>query len=335
MPFEIVHDDITKLRVDAIVNATNPWLEVGAGVSRAIFDAAGFDELLTASQGLGKLEYGEAYATSAFNLPAQYLIHTATPRFAGGLDGDYEVLKSCYLSSLELAAYLKCESIAFPLLGSGGQGFPEGVAFRLASDWIREYLESNEMEISLVLYDRATTKPNAEFSARLQEYLSGTKGAQDSPRFYRRETYGNQNFAVQAPAPMAADRQSTKEALEEQLQQLQTSFSPALLKLIDQSGKTDAQIYKKANLTRQHFSKIRTNPAYIPSKLTVLALAIALELDVEQTQDLLSRAGYTLSKSLKSDQIIEYFLHRRLYDIYKINETLFFYEQALLGARVN
>lgn len=116
---------------------------------------------------------------------------------------------------------------------------------------------------------------------------------------------------------------------------MQTSFSPALLKLIDQSGKTDPQIYKKANLTRQHFSKIRTNPGYIPNKITVLALAIALELSVEQTQDLLSRAGYTLSKSLKMDLIVEYYLRKKLYDIYQINETLFYYEQPLLGSRVN
>lgn len=340
MPFEIIHDDITLLHVDAIVNATNPWQEVGSGVSRAIYNAAGFDELAAACAGHGNLRYGEAFATSGFQLPAKTIIHTATPRFSGGLDGEYEVLESCYLNSLELALKLKCKSVAFPLLGSGGQGFPEVIAFRLASNWILQFLEQNDMDISLVIYDRATTRPDESVSHQLERVfdLSSPDKFRERRRgaMPREELQSAQMPMLNAPfVARPAMKQSAKDSLEEQLQEMQTSFSPALLKLIDQSGKTDPQIYKKANLTRQHFSKIRTNPGYIPNKITVLALAIALELSVEQTQDLLSRAGYTLSKSLKMDLIVEYYLRKKLYDIYQINETLFYYEQPLLGSRVN
>ena len=338
MPFEIVHDDITRLEVDAIVNATNPWQEVGSGVSRAIYEAAGYDQLAEACRPYGKLNYGDAFATSGFRLPVKYIIHTATPRFVGGLDGEYELLKACYLNSLRLAMRLKCESIAFPLLGSGGQGYPEQVAFRLASDVIQNFLLENDLEIKLVIYDRSTTRPPVEMEAHIQSLLA---------RFQKNEAIWQKEASdcfAQADTeykvlPMASPRKrakpDTREALDERLQMMQTSFSPALLRLIDQKGMSDAQVYKKANLTRQHFSKIRNNPAYVPSKMTVLALAVALELNVEQTQNLLSRAGYTLSKSIKADLIVEYFLQRKYYDIYRINEALFFYDQPLLGARVS
>ncbi len=264
MPFEIIHDDITRLEVDAIVNATNPWQEVGSGVSRAIYEAAGYDQLAEACRQYGKLNNGDAFATSGFRLPVKYIIHTAVPRFAGGLDGEDELLNACYLNSLRLAIRLKCESIAFPLLGSGGQGYPQQVAFRLASDVIQNFLLENDLEIKLAIYDRSTTRPPVEMEAHIQSLMA---------RFQRNEAIwqkeASDSFA-QADTEygvllMAALRKGakpdTREALEERLQMMQTSFSPALLRLIDQKGMSDAQVYKKANLTRQHFSKIRNNPA--------------------------------------------------------------------------
>lgn len=120
-------------------------------------------------------------------------------------------------------------------------------------------------------------------------------------------------------------------SLENIVGNLDESFSQTLLKLISSSHKTDVDVYKKANIDRKHFSKIRSNPSYTPSKKTVLALAFALELSLLQTEDLLKRAGFSLSHSYKFDVIMEYFLINKIYNIFEINEVLFHYDQQLLG----
>ena len=119
--------------------------------------------------------------------------------------------------------------------------------------------------------------------------------------------------------------------LDELLAKTDAGFTETLLKLIDESGKKDSEIYKKANISKQHFSKIRSNPAYRPTKATALAFAIALELNLEQTNDLIGRAGYALSNSSRFDVIIKYFIREKNYNMFDINMTLFKYDEMTLG----
>ena len=134
--------------------------------------------------------------------------------------------------------------------------------------------------------------------------------------------------------PMAAPKAEPKPkaaSLEDMLKQADAGFTETLLKLIDQTGKKDSEIYKKALLTKQHFSKIRNNPNYKPTKPTAIALALALELDLEGTKDLIGRAGYALTNSSKFDLIIRYFIEQGNYNVVEINIALYEFDQILIG----
>lgn len=135
-----------------------------------------------------------------------------------------------------------------------------------------------------------------------------------------------------ACAPMTDNAVSSEVDLADLLDETDAGFSETLLKLIDKTGKKDSEIYKKANVDRKHFSKIRNNKNYKPSKPTALAFAVALELDLEETKDLIARAGFALSHSSKFDIIVEFFIKKKNYNIHEINMALFDFDQSLLGA---
>ncbi len=355
MPFEIVREDITNMQVDAIVNAANTALQQGGGVCGAIFRAAGERELQRACNAIGHIETGQAVITPGFGLKAKYIVHTAGPVWRGGGQGEEEQLLSCYQSSLRLARENGCETVAFPLISSGIYGYPKEQALRVASEAIRGYLDTDdadgEMTAYLCVFDKAAFSLSEKLLQSVRSYIDDTYVDERTPlarRLLRAEEealrgapamqkYAGPPPAGGPPAPVPAQMQampSKKPAaagLEELIGNLDESFSRSLLRLIDAKGKTDVEVYKRANLDRRLFSKIRSNASYMPSKRTAVALCVALELDLRQARDLLARAGYTLSKSQKFDVIVEYFLRMRNYDIFTINETLFYFDQPLLG----
>ena len=330
MPLEIVRNDITKMKVDAIVNAANETLLGGGGVDGCIHRAAG-PELLAECRTLGGCKTGDAKITKAYRLPCQYVIHTVGPVWNGGSHGERELLVSCYRTSLALAKEHGCETVAFPLISSGIFGYPKDQALRVAVDTIGEFLLHNDMTVYIVIFSRTAYQISSKLFADIAEYVDDhyVDAHTDSRRERLRRMSvleGRALSAGAAAAPMVADN------LDDLLAHLDAGFSETLLKLIDHSGKKDSEIYKKANVDRKLFSKIRNNPDYKPSKATAIAFAIALELNLDETRDLVARAGYALSPSSKFDVIIEYFIMQRDYDIFKINEALFAFDQSLLGA---
>ena len=330
MPLEIVRNDITKMKVDAIVNAANETLLGGGGVDGCIHRAAG-PELLAECRTLGGCKTGDAKITKAYRLPCQYVIHTVGPVWNGGSHGERELLVSCYRTSLALAKEHGCETVAFPLISSGIFGYPKDQALRVAVDTIGEFLLHNDMTVYIVIFSRTAYQISSKLFADIAEYVDDhyVDAHTDSRRERLRRMSvleGRALSAGAAAAPMVADN------LDDLLAHLDAGFSETLLKLIDHSGKKDSEIYKKANVDRKLFSKIRNNPDYKPSKATAIAFAIALELNLDETRDLVARAGYALSASSKFDVIIEYFIRQKKYDIFEINEALFAFDQGLLGA---
>lgn len=330
MPLEIVRNDITKMAVDAIVNAAKESLLGGGGVDGCIHRAAG-PELLQECRTLGGCRTGEAKITGAYRLPCRYIIHTVGPVWNGGKYGEREQLASCYRTSLALAKEHGCETVAFPLISSGIFGYPKDQALRVAVDTISEFLAENDMTVYLVIFSRAAyqigNKLFADIAAYIDDHYVDAHTDSRRERLRRMSVLeGRALSAGAAAAPMVVG------GLDSLLAHLDAGFSETLLKLIDRSGKKDAEVYKKANVDRKLFSKIRNNPDYKPSKATAIAFAIALELNLDETRDLVARAGYALSASSKFDVIIEYFIRQKKYDIFEINEALFAFDQGLLGA---
>ena len=336
MPLIIVRNDITKMPVDAIVNAAKESLLGGGGVDGCIHRAAG-PELLAECRTLGGCKTGDAKITKAYRLPCQYVIHTVGPVWNGGSHGEREQLVSCYRTSLALAKERHCETVAFPLISSGIFGYPKDQALRVAVDTIGEFLLHNDMTVYLVIFDRKAYQISGKLFADIAEYIDDhyVDAHTDShwERMRRMGVLESQAKAV-CESAMLAPMMAPKAVggLDDMLAHLDAGFSETLLKLIDHSGKKDTEVYKKANVDRKLFSKIRNNPDYKPSKSTAIAFAIALELNLDETRDLIARAGYALSASSKFDVIIEYFIGQKKYDIFEINEALFAFDQSLLGA---
>ena len=341
MPLQIVRADITRLPCDAIVNAAKHSLLGGGGVDGAIHAAAG-PGLLEECRTLGGCATGEAKITGAYNLPARYVIHTVGPVWQGGTQGEEALLTACYENSLRLAAEHECQSVAFPLISAGTFGYPKEEAFRLAVNVLGRLTMEHDMTVYLVVFGHAAHEIS-------QKMFSGIRALIDD-RYVERHHFGRNAEsreldiceAVRAqsrtPLPCAAAEAPLKkkaafsmDGLKKALASPDESFSQMLLRKIDEAGMTDSQCYKKANIDRKLFSKIRNDIHYKPSKPTVLAFAIALELSPSETRTMLKRAGYALSPASSFDIIVEYFIEQGNYNIFEINEALFVFDQPLLG----
>lgn len=328
MPIKIIRNDITKLDCDAIVNAANKTLLGGGGVDGAIHKAAG-KGLLRECIGLGGCKTGEAKITSAYDLPCKHIIHTVGPIWKGGFFNEKEQLVSCYKNSLELAKKNNCTSIAFPMISTGAYRYPKDKALKIATDTISEFLLENEMLVYIVVFDKKAYSIGKKLFSDIKQYIDDNYA----------EEYSNQRNRLcedeaidYSETASSCSKSMPLITLEERLEQIDESFSQMLLRKIDEKGIKDSECYKRANIDRKLFSKIKSNLNYKPSKTTAIAFAISLELSLEDTKDMLMKAGFALSKSNKFDIIIEYFITNGNYNIFEINEALFAFDQSLLGA---
>lgn len=338
MPLKIIRNDITKMKTDAIVNAANVSLKMGGGVCGAIFSAAGPEKLQAECDKIGKCEVGQAVITKGYDLHAKHIIHTVGPIWEGGENNEAELLYNSYKNSLNLALENNIKSIAFPLISSGIYGYPKDEALRIAISAISEFLLENEMEVYLVIYDKKAMLLSEKLFSTIEKFIDENYVQEQKFNQKRRgiEPYENQSYQLKK-VELLEDRNDymplpkESRSLEDLMDQLEDTFVEMLFRLIDEKGMTDVETYKRANIDRRLFSKIRSNIDYNPSKPTVIALAIALQLNLDETKDLLAKAGYALSRSSKFDLIIEFFIEERIYNIYEINEALFEFDQIPIG----
>ena len=345
MPLQIIRQDITKMCVDAIVNTTNEEMMGYSGVDFAVHNGAG-PQLDIECAKIAPLGLGTAKITKGYNLPAKYIIHTSGPVWQGGLNGESIILKSCYIESLKLAVENNCISVAFPLISSGVYGYPKDQVLKFAIQVITEFLFEHEMTVYLCVFDRTSYEFSKMLFSEISEIIDD-----EYVEEYEEDSFAELGEFESALLPdgviqkdhggstprMTAQRKAESgsakdKALQEYMRSMDKPFAYKLFDLIDERGMTDVECYKKANVDKKTFSKIKCNPkTYKPSKQTAVAFAIALKLNLDETQDLLASAGLTLSRSFTFDKIIRYFIQKEIYDIFEINEALFEFDQVLLG----
>ena len=339
MPLQIIRQDITKMRVDAIVNTTNEEMIGYSGVDLAVHTIAG-PELDEECSKIAPLFLGQAKITKAYNLPSKYVIHTSGPVWRGGNYDESDILRSCYEESLKLAVENKCNSIAFPLISSGVYQYPKDQVLKFAIHIITEFLFDHELTVYICVFDKESYSFSQKLFNDIQEFIDDEYVDEHDEDFYEEydeETDGSVMLSKCLQAPMImADLEEPNSAkglsLQEYIDQMDMSFQEMLFDLIDKSGMTDVECYKRANVDKRTFSKIKSNKDHRPSKQTVIAFAISLRLDLDETQALLATVGFTLSKSNVFDKIIRYFIHNKNYNIFEINEALFEFDQVLLGS---
>ena len=354
MPCKIVRNDITKMQVDAIVNTANRLPIYSDGTDSAVYEAASVEELLAERRKIGELVEGQVAVTSAFRLPAKYIIHAVSPMYIDGESGEEELLRLCYRRSLELAAEKGCKSIAFPLIATGSFGYPKEEGMRIALDEINAFLMKQEMHIYLVVFDTEATRLGRNLYPDLEEYidkhyvevqkkkeywfpLQATVSAAPKRReanscsVFRREEEALCEMDVVTPqmSDVCMEEPDEEElfeeresALEERMKHMSDSFQEYLFYLIESKDLSNADVYKSAYLTKQLFSKIKLNPDYHPDKGTALRLCVGARLNLDETKDLLARAGYALSPCDKRDVIFSFFIEQEIYDMLDIDIAL-------------
>ncbi len=344
MPLFIINDDITKQKVDAIVNAANETLLGGSGVDGSIHRAAG-PKLLEECKTLNGCNIGDAKITKGYNLPAKYVIHTVGPVWQGGKNGEEELLTSCYNRSLQLAVENKCESIAFPMISTGVYGYPKYEAMQIAKKTIVKFLSELDVDIDvyIVLFGNDITG-YFDIEDGLNDYFIGkTSGVMpyisDGTIMGAVRMFSNVCSGVGLIKNVFAKISNAAPNLEDVINKRRESFSSMVMRKIQESGMTEVACYQAANINKQIFSKIRSSAGeddldgYQPTKNTALSFAIALKLNLEESKDLLGKAGYAFSDANKTDIIVEYCITNRIYDIYKVNDFLFAYNQPVLGSK--
>ena len=367
MPFRIVRNDITRMETDAIVNTANKHPVVGPGCDSAVYEAAGYDELLSFRKSqIGSVKEGEAFITPGFHLPAKYIIHAVSPLFTDGSHGEEELLRSCYRESLKLAAENGIRSIAFPLISTGSFGYPKEEGMRIAVDEIHAFLLRSEMLVYLVVFDEKATKMGRNLNPDLEAYIDhnyvqvksekeygdswyGDSAAREetaagrpgrpetaaerpgrsesaAERLGRSEsaagTAGRPAFLQSAPPDEDSAIEEMERKLSERMEHMADTFPQYLLYLIHKKGMENAAVYKRAIVDKKVFSKIKNNPNYHPQKLTALCLCIGAKLNMDESRDLLARAGYALSPCDKTDIIFSYFIENRIYDMIELDIQL-------------
>lgn len=330
MPFKIIRNDITKVKADVIVNTANPKPIFASGTDKAIYQAAGADEVLAERIRIGDIKRGDVAVTNAYRLDAKYIIHTVGPAWIDGEHHEFDILESCYRKSLNKAQELGAKSIAFPLIATGVYGFPKDKALQIEMSVFSRFLVDNEMEIILVVFDKKSFCLSERVVGAIDSYIDSQLVAKKQSAEYS-DRGSRIEQVIMEPSIYMECSSASSVSLEEELENIGPSFHEKLFEIIAVKGFDNTQVWKQSNLDHKHFSKIQCNEKYHPNKKTVMALCIGLQLDIDQAKDLMARADWAFSPSSKMDLIVQKAILDKNYDMMELNTVLFSYTNEILG----
>lgn len=337
MPFEVIRNDIAKVTADAIVDTANPKPRIGAGADHAIHLGAG-PELLEARKAIGDIQPGHVAVTPAFGLKAKYIIHAVGPAWKGGNENEETLLRQTYDNALKAAVDHQCKSVAFPLMSTGTYGFPKEKGMPIAVSAFTDFLMSHNIRIILVVFDRVVFELSGQLLDDVHGYVDDNyvdamhaeeydihQCVTDYEKLKERlsDQRRSEIKSIIGIEETATPRCRTSTQLSEIVEQTDVSFHGKLFQLIDERGFKEPTVYKAADISRQQFSQIRSNPNYHPTRNAAIRFALALKLDYEATQEFLSSAGYTLTQSNPADIIVKCCIDRGEFDTVKINSELY------------
>ena len=331
MSFRIAYADITQLKADAIVNPTDQYYSGGGGVDWLLNTICG-PELRKATRKLPRLHLGEAKATPGFNLPCKYIIHTSGPRWRDSHYLEVSLLGSCYRNSIQLAYSLGCRSIAFPLISSRGKHFPKEQALTTAINAIMESMdEYPDMEIILTIYGKWTETMPVDFFNSLTDYVNDMYEPEDfeepEPHVYKcKEVHQTPNDIVcckEAPIESSLIRDLIDKPTQKNLDRFQVDepFSEMLTRLINKNHAQTKDITDEIGISSAAVSLFRNGKKH-PAKMTVFAFAIFFKLSIEETEEMLMKAGYAINPSSIQDIVVSSLIREGIYDRSIIDELL-------------
>lgn len=341
--------DIAQFRCDAVVLSTNAALTIDSIGMKALRTGGG-EKLQKELQPFNRFTDGKARIVKNHRIKCDQVILAAVPTWKDGHSGECELLTDCCINSLKLALRNGNKKVAFELYDAELFGFPPEIAYNIQYEAIESYLESHDMTVFLVSSKRVQNDTVSGLRRFVDDYY-------DRPEpqvcYSIAPATAGGVVAFEAPAGAALgvvagltciDSQSKPKKpvdkslftippeLEKRLKMRDESYQQMLFRLIDERGLKDSECYKRANVSKQVFSKIRCNAEYRPTKPTLLAFAVALHLSFDETVELLQKAGYAFTQSSQFDIIVTYFIQKGCYDLFQINEFLYSYDQSLLGS---
>ncbi|MDO4501453.1 MAG: macro domain-containing protein [Erysipelotrichaceae bacterium] len=330
MPLEIIREDITRVKVDCILNPTDNIYSGSGGTDRRVHEAAGI-ELDNLCSVLSPLKTGEVVLTPAFDMTnCKHIIHTVGPIFNEGSDAD---VRNCYVNALNKAKEVQARSIAMPLVSTGTFKYPKKDVLRIATNVISDFLYENEMDVYLLVYDKEAFDISKKLYRDVKDYLS-MYGLTLGEEVFNSCSISREHFLRSIePEECAADTFDTCSIdfpyLDDYIED--ESFNECLRRFIREKNLLEKDVYKRANLTKQAFNGIY-NEKNTPKKGNVLALAIGLGLNIDEAEEFIEKAGYSFGYT-KQDYVIRYFIEHEYYDIFEINCFLLDNDLPFIGSK--
>lgn len=360
----INNSDVPYIFADAILSTMDVTKPAGRGADYYM-GMSDYMVIMSMREKLGDIPSGKIEVTPSVGSYSNIVLHTTAPCWDGS-EKNKELLKKCYENAIIEAERYGCKSIMLPMIGQNTQGIPEDVIWKTSLSVAKKHALNSDIHIYIAMPDKnkdknfeglqeyflniisSSSSHKEMYEPHKKAHMTGLCGSAvqvvqpfcsrninlndcELPAWHNRENKSRSEDDEDTAYELASFPIEVDRDLEDALKDVDDSFSVYLMKLIEASGKNHVEIYRKANMDRKLFSKLKNNRDYKPKKNTAIALAISLELSLDETQEFIGKAGYILTHSSPTDIIVEYFIKKENYDIFAINEVLYNYDLPLLG----